>query len=105
MTSREIRRYIVMFSIAKESKGRPGRALSKDRRRMGRSKTRHAVALAASLVLLTLCAAVFSVSNATDTYDPLGRVPRAVYSYGVKTITYSYDAAGNRTGVFSILPS
>jgi hypothetical protein len=74
---------------------------------MGRSRTRHAVALAASLVLLALCATVFFASNVIYTYDPLGRVTKAVYSYGVKTptITYSDDTAGNRTSAFNTLPS
>lgn len=34
--------------------------------------------------------------SATYTYDTLGRVVKVVYSNGV-VITYSYDAAGNRT--------
>lgn len=36
--------------------------------------------------------------SATYTYDNLGRLTRIAYSNGV-VITYTYDAAGNRTAV------
>lgn len=49
------------------------------------------VGLAASLIALPALAG--SVSYA---YDALGRLKSATYSNGV-VITYSYDAAGNRT--------
>ena len=38
--------------------------------------------------------------SATYTYDNLGRVTKVTYSNG-KSITYSYDAAGNRVTVVS----
>jgi YD repeat-containing protein len=39
-------------------------------------------------------------------YDALGRLASAVYSNGTSTtsITYSYDAAGNRTSVVTTSP-
>ena len=50
---------------------------------------------AAALALSTGLAWAGSV---TYTYDNLGRLKTATYSNGV-VITYSYDAAGNRTSV------
>jgi YD repeat-containing protein len=53
------------------------------------------------VLLLALAALMFAapVSAATTyTYDTLGRVATVTYDNG-KTITYSYDAAGNRTQV------
>ena len=38
--------------------------------------------------------------TATYTYDNLGRVTKVTYSNG-KSVTYSYDAAGNRVTVVS----
>ncbi|WP_228128783.1 RHS repeat domain-containing protein [Acinetobacter courvalinii] len=38
--------------------------------------------------------------SATYTYDNLGRVTKVTYSNG-KSITYNYDAAGNRITVVS----
>lgn len=38
--------------------------------------------------------------SATYTYDNLGRVTKVTYSNG-KSVTYSYDAAGNRVTVVS----
>ncbi|MBA9848524.1 MULTISPECIES: RHS repeat domain-containing protein [Ralstonia] len=40
------------------------------------------------------------------TYDALGRLATAVYNNGstTTTITYSYDAAGNRTSVVTTSP-
>ncbi|AOY98199.1 hypothetical protein BKK81_01960 [Cupriavidus sp. USMAHM13] len=60
-----------------------------------------------------LGAAIFALSplahsaNSVEyTYDPLGRLAKVVYNVGNKktTITYSYDAAGNRTSVVSTSP-
>ncbi|MFM0090879.1 RHS repeat protein [Paraburkholderia sediminicola] len=77
------------------------------RKWMGNKGTRQAIGLAASIVLLTSSAAVFSASDANYTYDALGRLAKVAYSDGgqTTTITYSYDAAGNRTSVVSISPS
>ncbi len=38
--------------------------------------------------------------SANYTYDNLGRVTKVTYSNG-KSVTYSYDAAGNRVTVVS----
>ncbi|AKJ30177.1 RHS repeat domain-containing protein [Caldimonas brevitalea] len=43
-------------------------------------------------------------ASVTYTYDVLGRVKTVQYSTGV-LITYSYDAAGNRTSVVTTVPS
>lgn len=53
--------------------------------------------------VLAACTLVTASSRAaagvlTYTYDSLGRVATAVHPNGV-TVTYAYDAAGNRTGV------
>ncbi|AQQ37259.1 hypothetical protein A8E95_12180 [Burkholderia cenocepacia] len=47
-----------------------------------------------------------SAGTVDYTYDALGRLVKAVYSDGAKTttVTYNYDAAGNRTSVTSNSP-
>ena len=62
-----------------------------------RSLRRRGLALA-SLVLLTISAGSALAGSVAYTYDNLGRLKTATYSNGV-VITYSYDAAGNRTSV------
>ncbi|WP_197893873.1 hypothetical protein [Variovorax sp. PBS-H4] len=54
--------------------------------------------IAAGLCAVALAAHAGSVSCS---YDALGRLASTVYSDGTSTttITYSYDAAGNRTSV------
>lgn len=68
--------------------------------------TRRGVSLAASIVSLTFSVAAFSASNASYTYDTLGRLITVVYVDGAKrtVINYAYDAAGNRTST-STVPS
>lgn len=60
------------------------------------------------LVLRALVATAFMLlgqqalaGSVNYTYDPLGRLATLVYSNGVTTttVTYTYDAAGNRTSV------
>lgn len=46
--------------------------------------------------VMSLVATVAFASSVVYTYDSLGRLSKATYSNGV-VITYSYDAAGNRT--------
>lgn len=46
--------------------------------------------------VMSLVATVVFASSVVYTYDSLGRLSKATYSNGV-VITYSYDAAGNRT--------
>lgn len=60
------------------------------------TQRRFAAKLAAAL--LTLGAANAIGGNVAYTYDNLGRLKTATYSNGV-VVTYSYDAAGNRTSV------
>ncbi|WP_229012964.1 RHS repeat domain-containing protein [Paraburkholderia gardini] len=72
-------------------------------------KSRHVrsgVSLAASIVSLTFSVTAFSASNASYTYDALGRLTTVVYVDGAKrtVINYGYDAAGNRTST-STVPS
>lgn len=62
-----------------------------------------------SLVALTIALITGSLVSTTPAwagsavyaYDNLGRVKQVTYTDGIKvtTITYSYDAAGNRTSV------
>ncbi|MGX0610178.1 YD repeat-containing protein [Ralstonia pickettii] len=60
-------------------------------------------ALTAAVMLTSVPAVAGSVSY---TYDALGRLATAVYNNGstTTTITYSYDAAGNRTSVVTTSP-
>ncbi|MFC0397539.1 RHS repeat domain-containing protein [Paraburkholderia rhizosphaerae] len=60
-----------------------------------------------AIVLLVSAATAFAASNATYTYDALGRLTKVVYTDGSRTstVTYNYDAAGNRTSVVSTSPS
>lgn len=56
-------------------------------------------AAASALVLLMLaCQPAAQAGSATHTYDSLGRLAKVTYSNGT-VITYTYDAAGNRTSV------
>ncbi|CAB3769740.1 RHS repeat domain-containing protein [Paraburkholderia humisilvae] len=72
-----------------------------------KEKAGRSARLVGTILLLTSAAAAFPASNASYTYDALGRLTKAVYSDGTKTstVTYSYDAAGNRTSVVSTSPS
>ncbi|MDR0183579.1 RHS repeat domain-containing protein [Lysobacter arvi] len=58
--------------------------------------------LAASLLL----ASHANAGSIAYTYDSLGRVIRVVYTVGATTttITYAYDAAGNRTSTVTTSP-
>lgn len=51
--------------------------------------------------VLALAAFAAHAGSVSYTYDALGRLASTVYSDGTSTttITYSYDAAGNRTSV------
>jgi YD repeat-containing protein len=53
------------------------------------------IAISCALLALGAPAAVFA-DSVSYTYDVFGRVLTATYSTGV-TVTYAYDAAGNRT--------
>lgn len=56
--------------------------------------------------LLLLAAQAAYAGSVGYTYDALGRLATAVYNNGTTTttITYSYDAAGNRTSVVTTSP-
>lgn len=58
------------------------------------------------LAMLLLCSASGHAGSVAYTYDSLGRVIRVVYTVGATTttITYSYDAAGNRTSKVTTSP-
>ena len=60
-----------------------------------RARALRAIVLA-SLFSLSIAATPAQAGTATYTYDPLGRVTQVSYSNGT-VITYTYDAAGNRT--------
>ena len=61
-----------------------------------RARALRAIVLA-SLFSLSIAATPPALAGtATYTYDPLGRVTQVSYSNGT-VITYTYDAAGNRT--------
>ncbi len=49
---------------------------------------------------LMLGGSAIYAGSANYTYDNLGRVTKVTYSNG-KSVTYSYDAAGNRVTVVS----
>ena len=89
------------------SETRPGKPFGESRSWMARNRARQAVGLVAGIVLLTFSAAAFSDHNDNYTYDTLGRLIKVVYVEDgkVTTVTYSYDAAGNRTSVVIISPS
>ncbi|MDQ0612254.1 hypothetical protein QFZ83_006425 [Variovorax sp. W1I1] len=72
--------------------------------RLGGARTLlRGLVVACTLVLSSLPSYAGSVSY---TYDALGRMATAVYNNGTTstTITYSYDAAGNRTSVATTTP-
>ncbi|AYY99170.1 RHS repeat protein [Burkholderia multivorans] len=50
--------------------------------------------------------AVASSGSISYTYDPLGRLTKAVFNNGSSTTTviYNYDASGNRTSVSTTSP-
>ncbi|HYC98446.1 Ig-like domain-containing protein [Brevundimonas sp.] len=59
--------------------------------------------LAGAAALCLLGAALPAAADVQYTYDSAGRLIRAVYSNGV-TVTYRYDAAGNRTAILAEEP-
>jgi hypothetical protein len=107
ITSKSIKRGIAMFRSGGSSESRLARPPAADRNGMGRNRAVKAAGLAASMALLTFSSSTFCASSANYTYDALGRLTRVTYSDGAKTstITYSYDAAGNRTSAVSTSPS
>ncbi|MCY1223422.1 hypothetical protein D9M69_619110 [compost metagenome] len=56
--------------------------------------------------LLALAAIAASAGSVSYTYDVLGRLAKVIYNNGTTTttISYSYDAAGNRTSVATTSP-
>ncbi len=60
---------------------------------------------AGAVVVLALAGVAFA-GGVNYTYDALGRLATVVYDNGTTTttITYSYDAAGNRTSVATTSP-
>lgn len=62
--------------------------------------------LAACLCAATLAAHAGSVSFTYDALARLGRLASTVYTSGTSTttISYSYDAAGNRSSVVTTTP-
>ena len=58
---------------------------------------RTAAACASMLMALAVVPAAYA-GSATHAYDSLGRLSKVTYSNGT-VITYTYDAAGNRTAV------
>lgn len=83
-----------------------GDSVAVSRGRAARLGLRRTLGFAAGIALLTLSAGAYPASSINYTYDTLGRLNKVSYSDGVKTttITYSYDAAGNRTSVVSASP-
>ncbi|MBY4770929.1 RHS repeat domain-containing protein [Burkholderia ambifaria] len=71
-----------------------------------RFSLRFAWGIAAGAALLALSPSAYSASTDDYTYDTLGRVTKITHSDGAKTttVTYSYDATGNRTSVVSTSP-
>lgn len=71
--------------------------------RLERMSVRVARAVVTGSLMIMFSAAAHSEINASYTYDAMGRLVSAVYTDGTKTITvtYSYDASGNRTGVIA----
>jgi hypothetical protein len=67
---------------------------------------RFALNIAAGAALFASLPSAYSASTDEYTYDTLGRVTKITYSDGVKTttVTYTYDATGNRTSVVSTSP-
>ncbi|HGL6718404.1 RHS repeat protein [Burkholderia contaminans] len=55
---------------------------------------------------LVVVSAIATSGSITYTYDPLGRLTKAVFNNGstTTTVTYNYDAAGNRTSVSTTSP-
>ena len=56
--------------------------------------------------VLALAGFAAHAGSVNYTYDPLGRLATVVYSNGtsITTMTYSYDAAGNRSSVATTSP-
>ncbi|WP_197523941.1 RHS repeat domain-containing protein [Cupriavidus sp. USMAHM13] len=74
--------------------------------RARRLNLRFALHFALGAAIFALSPLAHSANSVEYTYDPLGRLAKVVYNVGNKktTITYSYDAAGNRTSVVSTSP-
>jgi YD repeat-containing protein len=64
------------------------------------------VVRSAALVALLLASAAANAVAVRYAYDPLGRLTQAVFDNGTTTTTvsYSYDATGNRTSVSTTSP-
>lgn len=63
---------------------------------MGNSKTLWKAWRWLAGLLLVASASVVLAGSAVYTYDTLGRLSKVTYGNGV-VVTYTYDAAGNRT--------
>lgn len=74
-------------------------------RRHGERVLHHIIQGTIALALVG-ASAVASAGSITYTYDPLGRLTKAVFNNGSSTTTviYNYDAAGNRTSVSTTSP-
>ncbi|MPV68715.1 MULTISPECIES: RHS repeat domain-containing protein [unclassified Burkholderia] len=74
-------------------------------RRPGKKAVRQFIRSATALALL-LASAAASSGSISYTYDSLGRLTKAVFNNGssTTTVTYNYDAAGNRTSVSTTSP-
>lgn len=66
-----------------------------------RSNRRRLVWLAAAFSFVLITSGSILAGTANYTYDALGRITQVVYVDGstTTTITYQYDATGNRTAV------
>jgi hypothetical protein len=81
-----------MHRSAMERETRPDR---------GARRRPSALAMIVAGCLVMFSAAAFAEVNVSYTYDTMGRIASIVYTDGTKTttVTYTYDASGNRTGV------